>query len=140
MGQFAHDFIKSRFLPGLSLISLVVLIPAVRNNQLLGVIPGCPIKRLTGIDCPACGSVRCIEALANGQVGSALDQNLLTLLLLTSGIIFLALWLVRGPATWRKIDIQRLLQSVAGITLIFWISRLAPWEVGEWLSSGMYQQ
>ena len=140
MGQNFRYLTKSRFLPGLSLLSLVAVTAAVRGSHLIDVIPGCPIKALIGVDCPACGSVRCVEALANGQVGHALDQNLLTTLLLACGIFFMILWLVQGPAFWRKIDIQRVLQSVAGVALIFWVARLAPWQVGEWLSSGIYHQ
>lgn len=140
MRRSAHDLLKSRFLGGLSSLSLITVTLAFRSNHLIGVVPGCPIKALIGIDCPACGSVRCVEALVNGRVGTALDQNLLTTSLLASGVIFLILWLVIGPALWEKLDLQRLLQLVAVATLVFWASRLAPWEVGEWLSSGMYHQ
>ena len=131
---------KSRYLPGLSLFSLVAVAAVIRNSHLIGVIPGCPIKALIGIDCPACGSVRCVEALANGQVGHALDQNLLTTMLFAYVTIFMVLWLVLGPNFMRKIDIHRVLQAVAGVALIFWVSRLTPWEVGEWLSSGIYHE
>jgi hypothetical protein len=140
MMRNAHDLMKSRVFAGTSLVSLLVVALAARSTHLIGSIPGCPVKALVGIDCPACGSVRCVEALASGQMGSALDQNLLTSLLLAVGTIFLILWLVVGPKFWEKLDIQRLLQSVAVVTLVFWASRLAPWEVGEWLSSGMYHQ
>ena len=140
MRRAAHDLMKSRFVSGLSLLSMVTVALAVRSNHLIGAIPGCPVKALIGIDCPACGSVRCVEALVLGQIGPAIDQNLLTMLLLAFGSIFLILWLVIGPALWGKLDLQRLLQSVAVVTLVFWASRLAPWQVGEWLSSGMYHQ
>jgi hypothetical protein len=140
MRRSAHDLLKSRFLGGMSSLSLITVTLAFRSNHLIGVVPGCPIKALIGIDCPACGSVRCVEALVNGRVGTALDQNLLTTSLLASGVFFLILWLVIGPALWEKLDLQRLLQLVAVATLVFWVSRLAPWAVGEWLSSGMYHQ
>jgi len=140
MRRNVHDLLKSRFFGGLSLFSMVTVALAVRSNHLIGAIPGCPVKALIGIDCPACGSVRCVEALVLGKIGPAIDQNLLTMLLLVFGSIFLILWLVIGPALWGKLDLQRLLQSVAVVTLVFWASRLAPWQVGEWLSSGMYHQ
>jgi hypothetical protein len=140
MRRSAHDLMKSRYLCGMSLLSLITVTFAVRSNHLIGVVPGCPVKALIGIDCPACGSVRCVEALANGRVGTALDHNLLTTSLLASVVILLILWLVIGPALWEKLDLQRLLQSVAVATLVFWASRLAPWEVGAWLSSGIYHQ
>lgn len=140
MRRAAHDLMKSRFVSGLSLLSIVTATFAVRSNHLIGAIPGCPVKALIGIDCPACGSVRCVEALVIGRIGPAIDQNLLTTLLLAFGTIFLILWLVIGPALWVKLDLQRLLKSVAVATLVFWAARLAPWQVGEWLSSGMYHQ
>lgn len=140
MRRNAHDLLKSRFFGGLSLFLMVTVALSVRNKHLIGALPGCPVKALTGIDCPACGSVRCVEALVSGQVGPAFDQNLLTVLLLASGAILLILWLVIGSALWKKLDLQRLMQRVALATLVFWAARLAPWQVGEWLSSGMYHQ
>ena len=50
-------------------------IRAVDPNN--GGYPFCPLKAVTGIDCPACGGLRCVHALMNGDIGTALDQNLL---------------------------------------------------------------
>lgn len=37
----------------------------------------CPLKAATGLDCPLCGGTRALAALLHGQLGVALDQNLL---------------------------------------------------------------
>ncbi|MXV17560.1 DUF2752 domain-containing protein [Hufsiella ginkgonis] len=37
----------------------------------------CPFRRLTGLDCPGCGSQRAFHALLHGEVARAADYNLL---------------------------------------------------------------
>ncbi len=44
-----------------------------------GHYPGCPTQTLLGLDCPACGVLRGVHALARGDVVGALDHNLLLL-------------------------------------------------------------
>lgn len=55
-----------------------------------GHYPLCPTKAALGVDCPGCGSMRAIHALANGDVGRALDHNVLVVAVLP----FLAWWWV----------------------------------------------
>ena len=63
-------------------------IRAVDPNN--GGYPFCPLKYATGIDCPACGGLRCVYSLMNGDVGAAMDQNLLAVLVLP----MVAIWAV----------------------------------------------
>ncbi len=51
--------------------------------------PPCPMKVATGLDCPGCGGLRCVHSLMEGNIGAALDQNLLAVLILP----FVALWI-----------------------------------------------
>ena len=44
--------------------------------------PQCPLKALTGIDCPGCGGLRATHALLHGDILGAADHNLLALILL----------------------------------------------------------
>jgi len=44
--------------------------------------PACPVKALTGFDCPGCGSQRAIHALLNGNFKAALYSNPLLMLLM----------------------------------------------------------
>ncbi|MBP7971440.1 MAG: DUF2752 domain-containing protein [Candidatus Nanopelagicales bacterium] len=42
----------------------------------------CPLKFVTGIDCPACGGLRCVHSLTNGDIVGALDHNALAVVVL----------------------------------------------------------
>ncbi|MGV1035697.1 MAG: DUF2752 domain-containing protein [Candidatus Nanopelagicales bacterium] len=62
----------------------------------------CPLKFVTGIDCPACGGLRCVHSLTNGDIVGAFDHNALAVLVFPVLIVavFLALrrrWI--GPVT-----------------------------------------
>ncbi|MGH9273755.1 MAG: DUF2752 domain-containing protein, partial [Acidimicrobiales bacterium] len=57
-----------------------------------GRYPTCPTKALLGIDCPACGTLRGLHALSRGQVGRALDHNLLLLLAVPIGVVVWCRW------------------------------------------------
>ncbi|MDE6272017.1 MAG: DUF2752 domain-containing protein [Muribaculaceae bacterium] len=37
--------------------------------------PKCPVKLLTGLDCPSCGIQRAVHAMLNGDFGAALRFN-----------------------------------------------------------------
>lgn len=57
--------------------------------------PACPTRALLGIDCPACGTLRGLHALTRGQLGRALDHNVLLLLAVPVGLVAWWGW-VRG--------------------------------------------
>ena len=76
-------------------------IRAVDPNN--GGYPFCPLKAVTGIDCPACGGLRCVHALMNGDIGTALDQNLLAVIALP----LIVVWAVFAlAARWRGDDLR----------------------------------
>ncbi len=90
----------------------------------------CPWRTITGLDCPFCGSTRAAVALANGDVGTALDHNALFVL----GVLPLALlaWLLWLTSAWRRRPTPSVSTRVVGIliaiTLGWWVLRLAvPW-------------
>ena len=47
-----------------------------------GGYPPCPTAALLGIDCPACGGLRGMHLLLNGDVAGAADNNILLLVLI----------------------------------------------------------
>ena len=61
-----------------------------------GHFPLCPFKEITGLDCPGCGGLRAVHALTHGDLGTALDQNLLvTVLVLPLAVAAWVAWVLR---------------------------------------------
>ena len=71
-------------------------------------IPPCPLRTLTGIPCPLCGSTRGVIAAVHGHLGHALSLNPASL-----GVLVLAVLLVVG---WR---VERIRIPVWGIIAVF---------------------
>jgi len=93
--------------------------------------PPCPVKLLSGWDCPGCGSARAIHLLLHGHFVAAFYRNPL----LISSIPVLILMAVR-PTLFRKPWVPWLCLAVM---LVFGIARNLPCFAGEcvhdWLSS-----
>ncbi len=93
-------------------------------------LPVCPLKTLTGIDCPICGSARMLHTLLHGDLASAARYNAVTLLMVP---VLLWAWLVwslprlgfRAPPTWRPSG--RVLRFGLGLWLLFAVLRNLPW-------------
>lgn len=64
-----------------------------------GHYPLCPLKAVTGLDCPACGGLRSVHALTHGDLGGALNQNLAVVLLLPVAVVLWVGWLRRAGAS-----------------------------------------
>ncbi len=65
-------------------------------NQGGGFFPGCPLKEMTGLDCPGCGGTRAVHALAHGDLAQALDHNVVLAVVLPVLAVAWALWLIHG--------------------------------------------
>jgi hypothetical protein len=61
-----------------------------------GLFPGCPLRELTGLDCPGCGGTRAVHALTHGDIGAALDHNAVITVLLPLVAVAWGLWLLRS--------------------------------------------
>lgn len=75
-----------------STLALAAVVALVDPNQ-PGHYPTCPTKLLTGLDCPACGTLRGLHDLSRGHLAAALDHNVLLLV----AVPFLA-WIWAGWA------------------------------------------
>lgn len=63
--------------------------------------PPCPLKLLTGLDCPLCGATRATHALLRADVRSAVDRNVLYVASLPVLMAVAAVWVTRGrPPAW----------------------------------------
>jgi hypothetical protein len=108
-------------------------------NTSTALYPACPFKTMTGLDCPGCGITRALHALVRGDVGRALDHNVLFVLALP----VLLWWMVRGILTstgrrppkpwfrWRSWMTWTLV-SVLGA---FWVLRNLSFAQLEWLAA-----
>lgn len=76
---------------GLLLAEAGLILTATRSVDLIARVD-CPIRALIGVQCPGCGSTRCIQSLGEGDVLSAFRHNPLLLSLL----VFVMLYLVYG--------------------------------------------
>ena len=56
----------------------------------------CPFRRLTGLQCPACGATRMTYDLLHGDVARAWQDNALLLLVAPLALWFLGRWLLAG--------------------------------------------
>jgi hypothetical protein len=90
--------------------------------------PKCPIKHLTGLDCPGCGSQRAIHHLFNGEYVQAFQQNPLLFVLAPYILLGFYLQLVPNPTT-RELQLRKILyghraiQILLAVIIIFTIVR-----------------
>lgn len=69
---------------------LYLVDPNVASNP----YPKCPLKALTGIDCPGCGGLRSVNSLLHGDVVGAVDHSLLAVVMVPIMAYFLLRWLL----------------------------------------------
>ena len=132
--------LNSRFFPSAFIAAGAIGLIGQRQVDYLSQLPNCPIKAIIGFDCPACGSGRCLSALANGDILQAIDENLFMTAAIAGSIVIAMLWLVEGSSFLANIRWARSLSILAITAAIFWVARIIPWQVGDWLISGTYQK
>ncbi|MFM8304409.1 MAG: DUF2752 domain-containing protein [Actinomycetota bacterium] len=57
-------------------------------------VPPCPLRTLTGIPCPLCGSTRGVIAAVHGDLGRALTLNPASIIVLVLAVLLVATWRV----------------------------------------------
>ena len=115
-------------------VGVLALNPVEESNP-----PICPFKMMTGLDCPGCGATRATNALLRGNLGAAVDHNLLFVVLLPLALVAYAVWALRsvGVAQLSQVRMPRHWLAVTiGLVLAFWALRLLPWEPFTRLASG----
>ena len=101
--------------------------------------PPCPLRAVTGLDCPLCGATRATHALVRGDVLTALDFNALYVALVPFVLVVGLVWLVRGRLPWitRRASAAWVLLSVG---VAFAVVRNLPFEPFSVLGSGVARQ
>ncbi|WP_036527322.1 DUF2752 domain-containing protein [Nocardia sp. CNY236] len=106
----------------------------VRDPHVEGSYGVCPLYALTGWYCPGCGGMRAVHHLTDGQIGDAVQSNLLAIPLVLALVIWVTDWTIRG---WRGRSMR--LPSMSPTTIwMFFVAmaiytgvRNTPW--GTWL-------
>lgn len=122
--------------PLLAAAGVAVLTVALRlhDPHQLGSWGLCPLRTLTGLDCPACGGLRAVNDLTHGDLGAATSSNLFFVVSIPLIVALWGLWFRRsrrtiGPA--RRLlppGRARLLVSLYLAALVgFTIVRNTPW-------------
>lgn len=85
-------------------------------------VPPCPLRTLTGIPCPLCGSTRGVIAAVHGHIGHALALNPASI-----GVLVLALLLVAG---WRVERVRIPVWVIATVFAVLWAYQLFKYGTG----------
>jgi Protein of unknown function (DUF2752) len=80
---------------GACAIAALTYLAVIDPHRPQALLPRCPTKLLTGLDCPACGGLRLTHDLLHGDLPAAVHDNLF--LLLSSPVLAVFIW--RG---WRE--------------------------------------
>ena len=99
-------------------------------------LPPCPLRALTGLPCPGCGSARCIADLLDGDLAAAVDHNLLVpialIVVMWAGVAAAARR--AGHPLWDPLRHRWASMAVAVTIAGFWLLRLVPVGPGPWLA------
>jgi hypothetical protein len=85
-------------------------------------VPPCPLRALTGVPCPLCGSTRGVVAAVHGQVGDALALNPASI-----GVLVIALLLVAG---WRVERVRIPVWTIVAVFAVLWGYQLFKYGTG----------
>lgn len=100
-----------------------------------GNLPKCLFHELTGLYCPGCGGQRSLHALLHGHVLTAINYNLLFVLLLPLLVYFLFIFILgKRYAASSFIYKAGFSLGVAIVVVSFWILRNIPAIPFTWLA------
>jgi hypothetical protein len=104
---------------------------AVRDPAQPGSYGFCPLRALTGLDCPFCGGLRGTHDLLHGQLGSTLDHNLLLPLYLAVGLFLVVVASRQSSAArfsqWSRGRGRIVIWVLFAVVLGFFVVRNLPW-------------
>jgi len=104
------------------------LVPAafVVGHLPVHVVPACPLRTLTGIPCPLCGSTRGVIAAVHGHIGHALALNPASL-----AVLVLAAALTLGWALgWRIERVRIPVWFIVTVFAVLWSYQLFKYATG----------
>jgi hypothetical protein len=100
-----------------------------------GNLPKCLFHQITGLYCPGCGGQRSLHALLHGNILTAMNYNLLFILLLPLIIYFIIVFLSgKKYKSSSFIYNARFSLVIAIVVVSFWILRNIPVSPFSWLA------
>lgn len=103
----------------------------------VSILPPCPFRAMTGLDCPGCGMSRAARALLRGHLDSALSYNVL----LVVAVPFITYLYLRWAASTVGIELpairlgSRAGTALVGLLAVFAVVRNLPIGIGRYLNS-----
>ncbi len=99
--------------------------------------PLCPLKYVTGADCPACGGLRAVHALSRGDVVGAADHHVLLVMAVPFLLVGYGLWLAHtlGAKVPRVRLSGRAIGALVALLLVFAVARNLPIPGHDFLNS-----
>jgi len=101
-----------------------------------GAYPPCPWRAMTGLDCPFCGGMRSVSALAQGDLATAVDYNLLVAVGVPVLLALAVAAVVLGRRAQPMVDAlfsNRMVIGMFAVVMAFFVLRLLP--IAPWLST-----
>lgn len=124
---------------GVGAIGVALLLARIDPNAPGSPLPPCPLRALTGLYCPGCGSTRCLHALVHGDVAQALAMNPL-LVVLAPVLVLMALRAGDLLPTWKPwegvLAVARRPRMWLWLLLAYGVLRNLPWMPFAWLAPG----
>lgn len=93
-------------LEALGLLGSLAYVAAADPHDGAVVMPHCPIKLMSGLDCPSCGGLRLVHDLLRGDVRGALADNLF-LALVSPVLVCLLYQHARALSAGRSYEVPR---------------------------------
>lgn len=90
-----------------------------------GFFPACPVKAITGFDCPGCGSQRALHALLNGQIADAWRHNAVLFVLVPAAAAMIAAEMTRDshPRFYRRMTSRWAAAAAIAVIIVWTIAR-----------------
>jgi hypothetical protein len=133
------DSAKFRMVVGVLVGAVGVILLRVFNPATAGFFPPCPVRYLTGLYCPGCGSLRAMHALLHGDLLQAWAMNPLTVMLLpflTYGLISEVLLRTRGLRLPQPRLSAGQIRALFAVIVMFGVVRNLPMQPFAWLAPG----
>lgn len=77
----------------MSAVALMGLLLKYDPHRGIPLVPPCPLRALTGIECPGCGGLRASWSLLHGDLASAWESNPMVFVVIPALAVGLVLWL-----------------------------------------------